>query len=59
MKKISVRITKKAEITVSTEGFSGEECLRATERLEASLGKVGTPTPTAEMYEAERERTRD
>lgn len=59
MKRVSVRITRKAEVTVATEGFAGEECLRATERLEASLGKVGTPTPTAEMYEAERERTRD
>lgn len=59
MKRVSVKSGRDGSITVSTEGFAGEECLRATERLERSLGDVGPMTPTAEMQVAEAERERD
>ena len=49
--RVTVRV-KGDEATVETEGFAGEECLRATERLGVRLGgKEIAYEAKPEMYE--------
>lgn len=48
-KKIKMKVTPEGEITITTEGFKGKECLAATAALEKALGKKTSDVPTAEM----------
>lgn len=50
MKEIIVRI-KDGASTVTTKGFKGADCLKATADLEAALGKKTGSAPTSEMRE--------
>lgn len=47
-KKIQVKVTPTGEITITTTGYKGSECLKATEALERALGTKTSDTPTAE-----------
>lgn len=50
MKEIIVRHSG-GTAQVTTKGFKGAECLKATADLEAALGKVTANKPTSEMRE--------
>ena len=52
MKKIRIHVTKDGQITVQPSGFSGSECLKATEEIEKALGKPVDRDSTPEMYAA-------
>ena len=47
MKKITI-VFDGADVQITTEGFSGPACLKATEALERDLGLVRKDTKTAE-----------
>jgi hypothetical protein len=49
-KRVIVRISPKGEVTVKTEGYTGQECRQATKTLEESLGIVLSDKPTDDMY---------
>lgn len=53
MKKIDVLISPKGEVTITTSGYKGASCLKATEGLERALGAKATDQPTAEMKQTE------
>lgn len=53
MKVVKVTVSKTGETTIETSGFTGEECIRATEGLERRLGGQGTRTLKPEAYEQE------
>lgn len=54
MKKILGRINKKTgQMTLSTEGFTGEACLEATRKLREGLGIEAEPERTADYYKEE------
>lgn len=54
MSKVIAVINKKTgAITIKTEGFSGEACLKATEKLREGLGIDAEPEKTDEYYAAE------
>lgn len=57
MKKIISRIDPKTGVvSVKTEGFSGDECYKATEALEQKLGlDRACATPTPELYQEKQE----
>ena len=46
---ITVTIGPDGDITVSTSGFKGSGCLKATANLEKILGKKTSDQPTKEM----------
>ena len=48
---VIVDVSPTGKVVVKTEGFRGKACLKATQELEASLGKVTKTTPTPEMNE--------
>lgn len=54
MEEVLVDVGPKGEITISTKGFKGKACLKATETLERALGKKTSDTPTGEAHERER-----
>lgn len=56
MKTIRVTVSKTGATKVETEGFVGAECVAATARVEAALGKVGPRTEKPEMYATEAQR---
>jgi hypothetical protein len=49
-KRVIIRISPKGEVTVKTEGYTGQECRQATKTLEETLGIVLSDTPTGDMY---------
>lgn len=51
-KKIIAKIEKKTgKLTITTEGYSGPDCLEATKALEEGLGMdQACSVPTEEMY---------
>lgn len=53
MKKITAKIDKATgKLTITTDGYSGEECYKATEQLEKSLGlDRACSVPTAEYFQ--------
>lgn len=51
MAKVTVKITPKAETTVTVEGAPGDSCYDKTRQLEAKLGKVVQDEKTHEYYE--------
>lgn len=51
MKKIIVKVTKKGQVSVRTEGFSGSGCMEASKRIEDLLGKATKVEQTAEYYQ--------
>jgi Protein of unknown function (DUF2997) len=55
-KKIIAKINKKTgALTITTEGYAGADCLKATEELEKGLGmNQGCSVPTQEMYNVEK-----
>lgn len=54
MKKILGRINKATgQMTLATEGFTGEACLEATKRLREGLGIEVEPERTQEFYSNE------
>lgn len=52
-KVIKMQVSPEGEITITTEGFKGKECLKATAALEKALGKKTSDQPTAEMKSQE------
>lgn len=52
-KQIDVLITPEGEVKISTSGYKGSECLKATEALERALGAKTSDQPTAEMKQTE------
>lgn len=52
MKKVIAKIDKKTgKLTIETQGYTGDECYKATEGLEKSLGlDRACSVPTAEAY---------
>lgn len=52
MKKITAKIDKKTgKLSIETSGYTGEDCYKATEQLEKSLGMDrACSTPTAEYF---------
>jgi hypothetical protein len=55
-KKIIAVINKKTgALSITTEGYNGAECLKATEELERGLGMdQGCSVPTQDMYNVEK-----
>ena len=50
-KKVLVRINKKTGLpTISTVGFEGPSCLKATEKLREGLGIDAEPERTPDFY---------
>jgi hypothetical protein len=41
------------QVQITTSGFKGTACKKATEQLERDLGTVTGSTPTAEMFQPE------
>lgn len=52
-KQIQMRVSPEGEIVITTSGYKGTECLKATESLEKALGKKTSDQPTAEMKQQE------
>lgn len=52
-KKIDVLITPEGEVQITTSGYKGSSCLKATEALERALGAKSSDQPTAEMKQTE------
>jgi len=58
VKSLTIRIKKATgEVTIDAAGFSGKECLAATEVFEKALGQVEDRTPKPEMYQTERQQS--
>ena len=56
MKKIIATIDKKTgKLSVKTEGYSGDECLKATEQLEKGLGMTQGCELTPEYFQQKQE----
>ena len=51
MKTIEVVIDQNADVTVSTSGFVGAECKKATADLERALGKTTKDTVTPDYHQ--------
>jgi hypothetical protein len=49
---IEVIISPTGQIQVETKGFTGRDCLKASEFLEAALGQRQSDRVTPEYYEA-------
>lgn len=47
-KEIIVKVTPLGDVQITTTGYSGSECQKATESLERALGTKTSDTPTAE-----------
>ncbi len=52
-KQILMEVSPEGEIKITTSGFKGTECLKATAELEKALGKKTSDQPTAEMKSQE------
>ncbi len=52
-KQILMEVSPEGEIKITTSGFKGTECLKATAELEKALGKKTSDQPTAEMKQQE------
>ena len=52
-KKILMEVSPEGEIKITSSGYKGSECLKATEALEKALGKKTSDQPTAEMKQQE------
>jgi hypothetical protein len=50
MKTIEVIIDENADVKISTTGFVGAECKKATADLEKALGKTTTDTLTSDYH---------
>jgi hypothetical protein len=50
MKIIKVRVAKDGDTKLEAEGFSGEECTRATAAMEAAIGGTGIKELKPEFY---------
>jgi hypothetical protein len=50
MKIIEIEVKISGETTITTMGFQGEECKKATKGLKAALGDVKDEKPTSEMF---------
>jgi hypothetical protein len=55
-KKIKAKINRNTgQLSITTEGYAGAECLKATEELEKGLGMdQGCAVPTQEMFNVEK-----
>ena len=51
MKTLTIKVTPTGRVTLETAGFTGSECLQATEPIERALGTVEDRTPRPEMYQ--------
>lgn len=50
-KRVTVTVSPDGEhVDIKTEGFTGNECQKATRELEAALGQVTSDKPTAEAH---------
>lgn len=49
---VNVLIDDEGNVEITTTGFSGPACQKATAELERALGKKTADTPTAEMRQA-------
>lgn len=49
-KRVKAVMEPTGKLTITTEGFQGEECLKVIKQLLLSLGKATTMTPTSEYY---------
>lgn len=52
-KQILMQVSPEGEIKITTTGFKGTECLKATAALEKALGKKTADQPTTEMKQQE------
>ncbi len=52
MKTIEIIVSPQGETTVKTQGFMGRDCLEATRRLEAALGRKLGDRLTGEFFAA-------
>lgn len=50
-KKVKILIKKSGEVEISTEGFKGDECLKASEPYLNALGTVKERKLTEDFYE--------
>ncbi len=50
-KEIHINIGEEGEITIKAEGYSGDECLKATEPFERALGRKKSQDLTPEFFE--------
>jgi len=48
-KRITVDVSPDGDVVIKTEGYQGAECLKATQKLEESLGVVTERKKTAEF----------
>ena len=48
---IEMIVSAKGEITITTKGYTGSDCLRASKFLEQALGVVSDEQKTAEFYQ--------
>ena len=53
MKTITVTVDPEGSVVVETKGFRGALCKKATELLEAALGKVRSEKKTPEWYQGQ------
>ena len=51
VKQVSVTIADDGSVKIETNGFSGSECLKATEDLERALGMPGSRQKKKEFFE--------
>lgn len=61
MKKITAKIDPKTgKLSIETSGYSGEDCYKATEQLEKSLGMDrACATPTGEYFQEKQEQQQE
>lgn len=58
-KQILMQVSPEGEIKITTSGYKGTECLKATAALEKALGKKTSDQPTAEMKSQEAKQNAD
>ena len=56
MKTIEITVTPSGESKVETKGFSGSDCLEASQFLEDALGERTSERMTAEFYQQSEQR---
>lgn len=57
MKTIEIIVSSTGETSLHTQGFAGRDCLEATRRLEAALGRKTAEHLTSEFYQRASEST--
>ncbi len=50
MKEMIVKIDKNGNISIDTNGFTGDECIRETKKLEQALGVVTSREKKPSFY---------